>query len=545
MKKRVLFLCVLLLNVFTFVYAESVIKSTYYFNDFGTAANATKYGTLTCLNPENASYTAEGALKIDVSGAIVHNTPIITIEFSSPLDLSSGIGAWIEIEGKKETIIGNNDADGSPRWYVHLTDVDDRSTGSGASTKDNYTPGNSFSTATLNLRTSPGSNPAGFDFSQIKRLRMSYFGGSYSPLKSGYFHIRKIRLGASLEEEVSSILTSHSFLNEFDDVITQGTTAVWEKNQSSTFSSVTRTQNNGVLDIYAASVLSTWKDFYVTTFAKPIDLSDPNHHKFSLKFTIENLVNPETGTKLGFRIFDESGLNKILEPVLKPGTYDTTFVFTNTYIDGGKTGFDFTKVNKVVIATRNPAPTSTGHIKLDRLLVGADIVPVNITLESFDAGGLTINVDPAAPQMVLTSSFVIKDFTTEEPVTGVTASLLEDGAKFKLTGIQPGKYTLTLDDPLYYSKRSLTFEGAFTTGLSATVADSGVLSIYPNPVVDRLQLSVNAESFGVRIYDAAGTLAGAYEGERNIDVSGLPSGLYSVRVLLPEGGVYNGKFIKK
>jgi xylan 1,4-beta-xylosidase len=436
--------------------AQSEMTKNHYLNDFDGPTISDANASISGYNITNA-VQSESVLTIDATGGKRYD-PVIAIIFSSPLDLSNN--AKVTIEGKIEDLLRAGVAC-SPKCFVSLyDDLGNRTGGDAQVWSFGYFPATTgWSITTLDLK----QYPASVDYTKIKRLSIAFqdaSGGSGNTFDSGKFLFRKIELGALIDNDSeieTSYLSARSFLNDFNGE------SISDANQTASFSSVTGSQADGVLDIYAAGVLSSWKDFFIVTLATPIDLSRESDRKVAMKFVIEDLVDATSGTTLGIRLYDADGTNKIYEKKFTPGSYDDVYNITaGLYSEGGSNGFDFSQVKSFRISTRGSATASGGHLKIDRLQIGGDIIPVSISFDSFTAeNGLTIAVNPAAPLMDLDNAFVFEDFTTGNPVAGVTASLQESGAKFNFTGLDAtNKYALTLHDTLYYNNRTLIFSSS-------------------------------------------------------------------------------------
>ncbi len=74
-------------------------------------------------------------------------------------------------------------------------------------------------------------------------------------------------------------------------------------------------------------------------------------------------------------------------------------------------------------------------------------------------------------------------------------------------------------------------------------------SIYPNPATETLTIKSVQKMDKARIYNVAGGLVKVVElrntSYRDVDISGLPKGIYMVKVRFADGGTYAYKFVKK
>ncbi len=69
-------------------------------------------------------------------------------------------------------------------------------------------------------------------------------------------------------------------------------------------------------------------------------------------------------------------------------------------------------------------------------------------------------------------------------------------------------------------------------------------SIYPNPVTDILHIDTPANKINIQIYNISGALVSTIKNKKNISVTHLPKGIYTIKVLT-EQDVYNQKIVKK
>lgn len=97
-----------------------------------------------------------------------------------------------------------------------------------------------------------------------------------------------------------------------------------------------------------------------------------------------------------------------------------------------------------------------------------------------------------------------------------------------------------------------SFSGKTITVTDVTDSMSGsvvtpveaVVSVYPNPVADYLTVKVDGVE-RLEIFTLSGALAKSVENTNVCDASGLSRGVYFYRVLLTDGSVCHGKFLKK
>ena len=76
-----------------------------------------------------------------------------------------------------------------------------------------------------------------------------------------------------------------------------------------------------------------------------------------------------------------------------------------------------------------------------------------------------------------------------------------------------------------------------------TVDNSKELLLYPNPTVERLTISIAEELCNAVIYNLSGRKVLQTE-QTEVDVSGLPDGMYILRAQTTNGDIYQDKFIK-
>lgn len=80
------------------------------------------------------------------------------------------------------------------------------------------------------------------------------------------------------------------------------------------------------------------------------------------------------------------------------------------------------------------------------------------------------------------------------------------------------------------------------------VEDILLYTIYPNPAHDHfcLQYSPNVQPAQVELYDLQGRLVRTQRGNfDHIDISQLPTGTYTMRVIMEDGKAYSDKVVKE
>ena len=70
-----------------------------------------------------------------------------------------------------------------------------------------------------------------------------------------------------------------------------------------------------------------------------------------------------------------------------------------------------------------------------------------------------------------------------------------------------------------------------------------VISVYPNPAMEIVTID-GIEAAEVQVYNALGQLVKTVQGSNEINVSGLPAGIYSIRVTMNDGNLFLNKIIK-
>ena len=70
-----------------------------------------------------------------------------------------------------------------------------------------------------------------------------------------------------------------------------------------------------------------------------------------------------------------------------------------------------------------------------------------------------------------------------------------------------------------------------------------VISVYPDPAMETVTID-GVEASEVQVYNALGQLVKTVQGSNEINVSGLPAGIYSIRVTMNDGNLFLNKIIK-
>ena len=133
-----------------------------------------------------------------------------------------------------------------------------------------------------------------------------------------------------------------------------------------------------------------------------------------------------------------------------------------------------------------------------------------------------------------TQDYIVKDWQWVD----LTSLGEVDGLNFVLSSSDEGSFGM--NTPSYFCMDDLTV-GDILEGLDTDLEN--LVSIYPNPANDVINLKVRSNNFEVVIFDYVGRIL-INSTERSIDVSELNSGVYFVSINV-EGAVYTEKIIKK
>jgi hypothetical protein len=94
---------------------------------------------------------------------------------------------------------------------------------------------------------------------------------------------------------------------------------------------------------------------------------------------------------------------------------------------------------------------------------------------------------------------------------------------------QTGDYSLNYIDDL-----TLTTASKGNLDEEPSTTDSRHLTLYPNPTTGRLTVEADEEVIRVDVFDYTGRNVATFQGQTTLDLSRLASGLYTLRVTLPE-----------
>jgi xylan 1,4-beta-xylosidase len=249
-----------------------------------------------------------------------------------------------------------------------------------------------------------------------------------------------------------SVLNNYTFVNDF-----KGET-ISDANQT-TANPLLGTQSDGKFEISFPDGISSYKAVYNTGFAHSIDMSETADQKLRVRFTY-------TGTPGTFRFYlsDADGTNRFIDVMPTEGLNEKELSYNSGWTEGGTvSGFDLSQVVRFNVSTGGSA-VSAGKLAFEWLHIGAEYIPLTLGFETFTSTrGLTLTASPAAP-MIGENAFLFKDPVTNEPATGVTATLLDGGAKFNFRGLDINKsYRIAIEDALFYLNKSYTVSGGGMT----------------------------------------------------------------------------------
>lgn len=132
---------------------------------------------------------------------------------------------------------------------------------------------------------------------------------------------------------------------------------------------------------------------------------------------------------------------------------------------------------------------------------------------------------------------------------GDVVEIVKSGGKMRLHCLSPGTVTVTAteQESRNYLPVSLEKEVTVTAFGGAGTVDAGAVGCYPNPAVERLNVTGTTADSVIRIFDLDGRLLGTQKGEDGttvVDVSGLAQGDYLL-VVATGGKTATLRFTKK
>ena len=132
---------------------------------------------------------------------------------------------------------------------------------------------------------------------------------------------------------------------------------------------------------------------------------------------------------------------------------------------------------------------------------------------------------------------------------GDVVEIVKSGVKMRLHCLSPGTVTVTAteQESRNYLPVSLEKEVTVTAFGGVGTVDAGTVGCYPNPAVERLNVTGTADDSVIRIFDLNGRLLGTLKGEDGttaVDVSGLAQGDYLL-VVATGGKTATLRFTKK
>ena len=132
---------------------------------------------------------------------------------------------------------------------------------------------------------------------------------------------------------------------------------------------------------------------------------------------------------------------------------------------------------------------------------------------------------------------------------GDVVEIVKSGGKMRLHCLSPGTVTVTAteQESRNYLPVSLEKEVTVTAFGGVGTVDAGTVGCYPNPAVERLNVTGTADDSVIRIFDLNGRLLGTLKGEDGttaVDVSGLAQGDYLL-VVATGGKTATLRFTKK
>jgi hypothetical protein len=139
-------------------------------------------------------------------------------------------------------------------------------------------------------------------------------------------------------------------------------------------------------------------------------------------------------------------------------------------------------------------------------------------------------------------SVAIRDTIATLVSTSVMGIVWETNLPDTLTGLWQGSLTDTIVINIRVEIRSDTAE---TVGISGIIDDPNFIKVYPNPINEILHIQAEQAIAAIAIYNSGGQLVAQQYGDKNsINVSGLPKGMYIVRIRFTDGVVVSRMVVK-
>ena len=211
--------------------------------------------------------------------------------------------------------------------------------------------------------------------------------------------------------------------------------------------------------------------------------------------------------------------------------------------------------------------------------LGSDGVLLSFSVDPTTGNPLTPDNYLVSPQISLNSQYPILSFyacaldeysSAEHFAVAISTTVNDDPLAFanfrewtlmaKCEGKRQGNwYRYTVDISNYAGQVVyIAFRHFSSTGYSAICIDDifiegsydGVeeeaesIGIYPNPAKDRVVVG-GMEAVEVKVYNTSGQMVKCVRGTNEIDVEGLPQGVYLLRIADAEGKVYTNKITKR
>ena len=239
------------------------------------------------------------------------------------------------------------------------------------------------------------------------------------------------------------------------------------------------------------------------------------------------------------------GVPTVAAPTPTAAQEDVISIFSNTYdnISGanynpgwnqatefsmfdvaGKDVLKYAFLNYQGIEFADQDVTEMNFINID--VWSPDATSVNFSLINNGSGEKAVLLSPIVPETWTTFSIPLTEYSSQ-------GLALDKIFQFKLDQGQSKTFYI---DNLYFSKEAPTSANA--------PSENANISVYPNPVVDRITVSSVGEIKSVKIESLTGKQV-LFSTERNVDLGSIPSGIYLISVELENGQVSTRKIIKQ